>query len=58
MGGRFTKRARIMRFVNAFDRTVDELVVYLRARGLYGNTVTLYITDNGSVGPREKTCTT
>ena len=44
---RFNSRGDILRFINAFDRTVDELVVYLKSEGLWENTVILYTTDNG-----------
>jgi hypothetical protein len=36
-----------LRFVNVFDRAVDEVVTHLKATGLSGSTVVAYVTDNG-----------
>lgn len=46
-GNRFTKRGDILRFINGFDRSIDELIITLKEKGMWQNTVLLYITDNG-----------
>jgi hypothetical protein len=46
-GNRFTSRGDYLRFINVYDRNVDELLVHLRERGLMSNTVLMYFTDNG-----------
>jgi arylsulfatase A-like enzyme len=43
----FASKADYLRWINTFDRTIDELVVHLRESGLLENTVILYLTDNG-----------
>jgi hypothetical protein len=53
---RFSARGKLLEFINTFDRSVDELIVFLKEtddpRGepgekLWDNTVILYNTDNG-----------
>jgi arylsulfatase A-like enzyme len=36
-----------LRFINVFDRVVDEVLVYLKARNVFDNTALVYLTDNG-----------
>jgi hypothetical protein len=48
---RFEKKANYLRFINAFDRTVDEILVHLKAEGLDQNTLVLVLTDNGAEDP-------
>jgi hypothetical protein len=44
---RFVSKGNYLRFINAFDRTVDEILVHLRDKQLDQNTLVLVLTDNG-----------
>ena len=40
-------RTKYLAFINVFDRTVDEILAYLKNEGLMSTTAILYTTDNG-----------
>lgn len=44
---RFENKGDYLRFINTFDRTVDEILVHLRDKQLDQNTLVLVLTDNG-----------
>jgi hypothetical protein len=46
----FQRKANYLRFINTFDRTVDEILVHLKRRNVYDKTIVLVLTDNGATG--------
>ena len=43
----FTGQIEYLRFVNVFDRIVDEILVHLKKRNVFDTTAFFYLTDNG-----------
>ena len=43
----FAANLDYLRFMNVFDRVVDEVLVYLKARNVFDDTAFFYLTDNG-----------
>ncbi len=44
----FQRKGNYLRWINVFDRTVDEILVHLKARQVFDKTMILVLTDNGA----------